>query len=152
MPAWPSPAAISCQALPTACPPTILGARSHGVALGGIHSTLLVTMYSASQSTWVQPTNTRRIEAVVASHSLETCACMPNAPRKHVLRWQQGPRLAAKREIGHGLMRENTAAEETAGQEELHARIEHIIGWNRCKWTHGDGVPSRRRSSARGEQ
>ena len=73
---------------------------------GDIHSTLLVTMYSASQSTWVQPTNTRRIEAVVASHSLETCACMPNAPRKHVLRWQQGPRLAAKREISHGLMRE----------------------------------------------
>ena len=68
--------------------------------------TLLVTMYCASQSTWVQPTNTRRIEAVVASHSLETCACMPNAPRKHMLQWQQGPRLAAKREISHGLMRE----------------------------------------------
>ena len=68
-----------------------------------------------------------------------------------MLQWQQGPRLAAKREIGHGLMRENTAAAETAGQEELHARIEHIIGWNRCKGTHGDGVPSRRRSSARGE-
>ena len=106
MPAWPSPAAISCQALPIACPPTILGARLQGVALGDIHSTLLVTMYSASQSTRVQPTNTRRIEAVVASHSVETCACMPNAPRKHVLRWQQGPRLAAKREISHGLMRE----------------------------------------------
>ena len=53
MPAWPSPAAISCQALPIACPPTIPGARSHGVALGGIHSTL-----------W-------RIEAVVATHSLK---------------------------------------------------------------------------------
>ena len=37
---------------------------------------------------------------------LETCVCMPNAPRKHMLQWQQGPRLAAKREIGHGLMRE----------------------------------------------
>ena len=78
------------------------------VALGSIHSTLLVTTYSTSQCTWVQPTNTRRIEAVVATHSLATCVCMPNAPRKHMLQWLQGPRLAAKREIGHGRHAGNT--------------------------------------------
>ena len=79
MPAWPSPAAISCQALPIACPPTILDARSQGVALGDIHSTLLVTMYSASQSTRVQPTNTRRIEAVVAMCMYAKCTTEAHA-------------------------------------------------------------------------
>ena len=64
-------------------------ARSHGVALGSIHSTMLVTTCSISQRTWVQPANAEdRGRCGHPKLGKVRMYMYAKCTRKHLLRWQ----------------------------------------------------------------